>query len=438
MASTPVSVFWFRRDMRLHDNAGFYHALQSKWPVLPLFIFDREILDPLEDRDDARITMIHDALMEMQKELGRAGSSLYVVHDSPLSAWQNLLSHFSIQDVYTNHDYEPYAKERDQQVEQLLNQHQIPFYTFKDHVIFEKNEILTNNGLPYKVFTPYSRAWQSKFTDEDARPYPSEKHLANCYQTEPWPLPSLGDLGFERTSIPIPQATIPTDAIRKYDQYRNLPAYNGTSRMSHHLRFGTISIRQLVRYALQLNGTYLNELVWRDFYMMILDHFPHVVNDSFNSKYDNIVWRNNEEEFAKWCHGMTGYPMVDAGMQQLNTIGYMHNRLRMVTASFLTKHLLIDWRWGERYFARKLLDYELSSNNGGWQWAAGCGTDAAPYFRIFNPAQQQKRFDPANQFISEWVPEFGTDDYPPPMVDHKEARERALHTYKEALGKAQD
>lgn len=437
MATTSaVAVFWFRRDMRLYDNAGFYQALQSQWPVLPLFIFDRDILAPLEDQDDPRLTMIHDALLDMQKELRQAGSSLYVVHDRPIKAWQELLSEFTIKEVYTNHDYEPYAKERDQEVEQLLSQHQVPFFTYKDHVIFEKNEILTNNDSPYKVFTPYSRAWQDKFTQDDAQPYPSEQYLANCYQTPPWDVPSLENLGFERTSIPIPQAKIPTTTIRQYDQYRNLPAYNGTSRMSHHLRFGTISIRELVRHALELNGAYLNELVWRDFYMMILDHFPHVVNYSFNSKYDNIVWRNDEKEFDKWCRGMTGYPMVDAGMRQLNTIGYMHNRLRMVTASFLTKHLLIDWRWGERYFARKLLDYELSSNNGGWQWAAGCGTDAAPYFRIFNPAQQQKRFDPANQFIGEWVPEFGTDDYPAPMVDHKEARERALATYKQALGKA--
>ncbi len=332
--STPIAVFWFRRDLRLYDNAGLYYALKGDLPVLPFFIFDREILDPLDDKDDVRITFIHDLILSLQEKLEAQGSSLYVVHDTPFNAWQNLLARFNVQAVYTNHDYEPYAKERDRTIGALLADYKIPFNTYKDQVIFEGNEILTKGGMPYKVFTPYARGWQEKFSEDMCEPYPSDTFFDQYYQTTAFSIPSLEGIGFERTNIPIPPAQIPDETIRKYDKYRDLPAYNGTSRMSHHLRFGSISIRELVRHALPLNATYLNELVWRDFYMMILDHYPHVVDYSFYSIYDNIEWRNNEEEFDRWCRGMTGYPMVDAGMRQLNTIGYMHNRVRMVTASF--------------------------------------------------------------------------------------------------------
>lgn len=442
-----ISIFWFRRDLRLQDNAGLYHALKGKHPVLPLFIFDTEILDKLEDKKDARVAFIIDAIAALHQALQQLNSSIIIKYGKPTEIWRQLLKDYKIAAVYTNHDYEPYANERDKTVENLLQQHDIPFYTYKDQVIFEKNEILKEDGKPYTVFTPYSKKWRAKLEAESEKSdlekgsfylqsYPTEEYLANLYQTKPLPLIRLEEIGFQPTNIEIPSKIVARSLIKNYDKTRDFPAVDGTSRLGIHFRFGTISIREKARNALLLNDTYLNELIWRDFYAMILAHFPHVVKQSFRPAYDQIEWRNKEDEFQKWSAGQTGYPIVDAGMRELNATGYMHNRVRMITASFLTKHLLIDWRWGEAYFAMKLLDYDLASNNGGWQWAAGSGTDAAPYFRIFNPIAQQEKFDPDLKYVKKWVPEYNTTKYAKPIVDHKFARERALEMYKKGLNEA--
>jgi len=446
-----ISFFWFRRDLRLQDNAGLCHALKGGYPVVPLFIFDREILDELEDKKDARVEFIHDTMRELRKELKAQGSSVLVRYGKPLEIWPKLLEEYEVGAVYANRDYEPYARERDGGVQELLQARNIPFHTYKDHVIFEQGEVLKGDGTPYTVFTPYSRKWKEKLGsrmeriaddagNEEAisfylKPYPSKQHSGNFHQMPEQPMPSLESLGFERTAIEIPSKTVSRSLIRHYDKTRDIPGIEGTSRLGIHFRFGTISIREKAWRAQQLNETFLNELIWRDFYAMILAHFPHVAHRSFRPEYDNIEWRNDEQEFKKWCEGSTGYPIVDAGMRQLNQTGYMHNRVRMIAASFLAKHLLVDWRWGEAYFAQKLLDYDLASNNGGWQWAAGSGTDAAPYFRIFNPYSQQEKFDKDFKYIKQWVPEHGTSEYPKPIVDHKLARERCLRVYKEGLGR---
>lgn len=427
-----ITIFWFRRDLRLEDNTGLYYALQQEENVLPLFIFDSNILDKLEDKQDARVQFIHEQITSIHDELKDKGSSILVKHGKPLEVYQELCKEYSISSVYTNRDYEPYAKERDQEVEKFLKEKDIEFYTFKDQMIFEPGEVLNGSGEFYKVFTPYSKVWLEEFKKQKIEPL-SYFHWKNLYETKPFSLPSLEDIGFEKTDIPIPSNTVDKDLISEYDKTRNYPAKDGTSRLGIHLRFGTISIRKLALDAAKLNDTYLNELIWREFYMTILAYNPQVVDKAFKPAYDQIPWRNNEEEFKAWCEGKTGYPIVDAGMRELNQTGYMHNRVRMIVASFLTKHLLIDWRWGEAYFAAKLLDYELASNNGGWQWAAGTGTDAQPYFRVFNPESQTEKFDKDLKYIKEWVPEFGTDKYPKPIVDHKFARQRALDTYKKAL-----
>jgi deoxyribodipyrimidine photo-lyase len=444
-----ISIFWFRRDLRLHDNAGLYHALKAENPVLPIFIFDTNILDQLDNKKDARVEFIHQQLENISEALREQGSSLVVKHGKPIEVWKELIKNYEIASVYTNRDYEPYALKRDDAVGALLKHQDIEFHTFKDHVIFEKGEVLKGDGTPYTVFTPYSRKWKAKLedrwsTDEAGnrvsfyfKAYPNEEYFSNFFQTKPYPIPTLADIGFEATDIEYPSAEVRQGLIREYDKTRNFPAINGTSRLGIHFRFGTISIRDKARKAARLNEVFLNELIWRDFYAMILAHFPHVAKRSFRPKYDHIEWRNDKDDFQKWCEGNTGYPMVDAGMRELNQTGYMHNRVRMITASFLTKHLLIDWRWGEAYFAGKLLDFDLASNNGGWQWAAGSGTDAAPYFRIFNPASQQQKFDKEYKYVKQWVPEYGTPKYPKPMVDHKEARERCLEVYKEGLAKAE-
>ncbi|MEM9884832.1 MAG: deoxyribodipyrimidine photo-lyase [Bacteroidota bacterium] len=440
-----ISIFWFRRDLRLHDNAGLYHALKGEHPVLPLFIFDRYILDELPAKD-SRVAFIHGVLQEMKTQLEEKGSSMEVRYGKPIEIWKALIEEYEIAAVYTNRDYEPYAKTRDGNVEKLLAEKSIDFHTFKDHVLFEREEVVKKDGDPYTVFTPYSKVWKKKMEsemeqDENGnvisdyfKSYPSEEHDDNFYESQPKEIPSLEEMGFEATEIAIPDKSVKQKIIKNYDETRNFPAINGTSRLGIHFRFGTISIREKARKARALNATFLNELIWRDFYSMILYHYPKVVDQAFREKYDRIPWRNDKADFEKWCIGKTGYPIVDAGMRELNATGYMHNRVRMITASFLTKHLLIDWRWGEAYFAEKLLDYDLASNNGGWQWAAGSGTDAAPYFRIFNPTSQQQKFDKDFKYIKKWVSEYGTDDYPEPMVDHKAARERCLKTYKEALG----
>ncbi len=428
-----ISLFWFRRDLRLEDNTGLYYANMQEKNVLPLFIFDRNILDDLEDQKDARVSFIHTQIKNISTKLEKYGSSLLVKYGKPLEIFRELSEEYDIQNVYTNRDYEPYARDRDVAIKNLLKDKGIQFLDFKDQVIFEKEEVVNGSGEFYKVFTPYSRVWLEKFKNTPPELLSLEKKKNNFYQTPPLPIPSLGDMGFEKTEIEIPPLKIDKPLIQKYDTIRNFPAIKGTTRLGIHLRFGTISVRKLALEAANLNYTYLNELIWREFYMMILYHNPEVVNKAFKHQYDRIPWRNSEEDFEKWCEGMTGYPIVDAGMRELNATGFMHNRVRMIVASFLTKHLLIDWRWGEAYFAKKLLDFELSSNNGGWQWAAGTGTDAQPYFRVFNPQSQTEKFDKEYKYIKKWVPEYGTDNYPKPMVDHKFARERALETYKNAL-----
>jgi len=443
-----ISIFWFRRDLRLEDNAGLFHALKGDHPVLPLFIFDEAILGQLADKDDARVHFIYQTLLALLEQLEGMGSSLQVEKGLPVEVWKKLLKQYDIQTVYTNHDFEPYALKRDQEVEDLLAAQSIPFLHYKDQVIFEKEEVLKDDGTPYTVFTPYSRKWKRALEQKVAkaddlassfylRSYPTEKYFSNFFQTKALPIPSLKEIGFEPSSIIVPPTEVSRGRIRNYADTRNFPAVEGTSRLGLHFRFGTISIREKARNAVGLSEVYLNELIWRDFYAMILAHFPHVVKGPFRKKYEWIEWRNNEEEFEAWCEGKTGYPIVDAGMRELNTTGYMHNRVRMITASFLTKHLLIDWRWGEAWFARKLLDFDLASNNGGWQWAAGCGTDAAPYFRIFNPYTQQKKFDKDFKYVKEWVPEYDTDDYPAPIVEHAFARNRCLEVYKKGLAMAE-
>jgi deoxyribodipyrimidine photo-lyase len=428
-----VNIFWFRRDLRIHDNHGLYRALESGIPVLPVFIFDTEILHKLGSKTDARVSFIYREIVKLKAALEKRGTSLLVLHGRPPELFVSLIRDYVIEKVFANRDYEPYAIERDRNVEKFLKSKGIGFATFKDQVIFEKNEIVKDNGEPYTVFTPYSRKWKQVLAGDKIPGYPSEKRLSHCIKTKPFAVPGLNALGFGENIIQVSPPRISADVIRNYAKTRDLPAIEGTTRLGVHLRFGTVSIRELTSKAKEWSETFLNELIWRNFFSTILWHFPQVTNKAFKSQYDLIRWRNQEKEFERWCIGETGYPMVDAGMRELNATGFMHNRVRMVTAGFLTKHLLIDWRWGEAYFAEKLLDFELASNNGNWQWAAGTGCDAAPYFRIFNPEIQQKKFDPNGEYVRKWVPEVGTVNYPPPITDHKLARERALTIYKEAL-----
>ncbi|MFN7014196.1 MAG: cryptochrome/photolyase family protein [Bacteroidia bacterium] len=428
-----ITVFWHRRDLRIHDNAGLYHALKSKYPVVPIFIFDRNILDKLDDKADARVEFIHRNISELKQQYENLGTTLNVYYGKPQEIWKEIINKYAIAEVYCNRDYEPYAQERDKAIFNFLASKNIPFKGYKDHVIFEKNEVLKDDGNPYTVYTPYSKKWKAKVNDFYLKPYPTEKYKKNLFKIQPDKLISLEEMGFKPSGIQFPEKTTPVEIIKNYHATRDWPAIKGTTRLSVHLRFGTISIRELAKTANALNEKYLNELIWRDFYQMILFHFPYTVNKAFKPEYDKIQWLNNEKEFKAWCDGKTGYPIVDAGMRELNTTGFMHNRVRMIVASFLTKHLLIDWRWGEAYFAKKLLDFELASNVGGWQWAAGCGVDAAPYFRVFNPALQTEKFDKDLKYIKKWVSEYGTSIYPKPIIDHKIARERVLKTYKAAL-----
>lgn len=429
--STFINVFWFRRDLRLHDNHGLYQALAAGIPVLPVFIFDTEILNKLEDKADKRVDFIHQALNVLDTALKARESSLLVKYGNSLEIVESLTAEYAVSAVYTNRDYEPQAIQRDFAVKKMLHQKGIAFHDFKDQVVFEWNEVLKSDGKPYTVYTPYSKQWKARLTGNDLNEFDSENTGEFVkLQAE---IPTLSEIGFQNTSLIFAVPKVDEQLIRKYDQVRDFPAIQGTSTMSVHLRFGTVSIRELVKFALKTNEVWLNELIWREFFMSILAHFPRVVNHAFKPKYDEIRWRNNEVEFEKWCIGQTGYPMVDAGMRELNQTGLMHNRLRMVVASFLTKHLLIDWRWGEAYFAKKLLDYDLAANNGNWQWAAGCGCDAAPYFRVFNPSEQARKFDPELKYIRRWVPELDTFDYPQPIVEHTLARQRALNTFKAAL-----
>lgn len=430
-----INIFWFRRDLRLTDNAGLYHALKDGKPVLPLFVFDSNILDELEDKTDSRVEFIHLALQAIQQQLVNVGSSLDVRYGNPLEVYQALLKEYNVEKVFTNHDYEPYAKQRDTAIEKLLKDHGASFYTFKDQVILEKDEVVKDDGKPYTIFTPYSRKWKGVLTEFHLKPYFNKKYFNNFYKQPGRKLISLEEMGFNAAGQSFPEKEWKGQIIRNYKEQRDFPAVQGTSRLSVHLRFGTISIRELAGEAGALNETFLNELIWRDFYHMILWHFPKVVDHAFKPAYDKIKWRNNEKEFEAWCNGQTGYPIVDAGMRELNTTGFMHNRVRMIVASFLTKHLLIDWRWGEAYFAKKLLDYDLAANNGGWQWAAGSGCDAAPYFRVFNPYLQTQKFDPELKYIRKWVPELEEFSYPKPIVVHEVARKRCLEVYAAALKK---
>ncbi|MBP9151425.1 MAG: deoxyribodipyrimidine photo-lyase [Flavobacteriales bacterium] len=430
---TEVCIFWFRRDLRLDDNAGLYHALCSEKSVLPIFIFDENILSKLEYKQDRRVDFIYRTLENLQSELKKLGSDLLIFHGKPLEIYRKLISDYSVKTVFTNHDYEPYAQKRDSEISDFLNQNGIEFKTFKDQSIFERDEVLKDDGKPYTVYTPYSKKWKAKLNGFYLKSYPTEKYFGNFLKFDSKQIPSLEELGFQRTDVSIPSPAFELDIIKNYHNTRDIPSVLGTSRLSVHLRFGTISIRKLAKLASETNEKFLNELIWRDFYMMILWHFSHVVNGAFRPAYDKIEWEKNEQHFDAWCKGETGYPIVDAGMRELNETGFMHNRVRMIVASFLTKHLLLDWRWGEAYFARKLLDFELSSNNGGWQWAAGSGCDAAPYFRVFNPYLQTEKFDPQLKYIQKWVPEFQGLTYARPIVDHKFARQRAIDRYQKAL-----
>jgi len=424
-----VTLFWFRRDLRLDDNVAFLKALEDKFPVLPIFIFDAEILKKLP-KDDARVTFIYESLQKINtylKENYQSGISMYI--GKPLEVFKELHQTYQIKTVYTN------QKERDADINRFLDEKNIQFKTYKDHVVFEKSEIVKDNGSPYVVYTPYKNKWKNIFTGNHIQTHNSEKKLEHCIKNIDFSNLTLQDIGFKESTIKVSAYVVMPNLIQNYEQTRDYPAIvNGTSRLASHLRFGTVSIRKMMQKAIkEENEVFWNELIWREFFMQIIWHFPHTVNKAFKPKYDRILWRNNETEFKKWTLGQTGYALVDAGMRELNATGHMHNRVRMLVASFLCKHLLIDWRWGEAYFAEKLLDYELSSNVGNWQWAAGSGVDAAPYFRIFNPITQVEKFDKQKEYINKWVPELQELTYPNKMVDHKMARERCLKTYKEAL-----
>ena len=431
-----ISIFWHRRDLRIHDNAALFKALKNGGQVQPIFLFDETILSKLP-RDDQRVVFIHQEIERLKEEYKILGCDLQVFYGNPIMLIAEIAGKLNATSVYTNRDYEPYALERDQKIFELLRSKDIAFIGAKDHVIFEKTEVLKGDGTPYTIFTPYSRKWKEKLNELDLSSYEVEKKAGNLMKSNASKLISLVEMGFEgKKKIEFATRIFPEKIIQSYSETRDIPSILGTSRLSLHLRFGTISIRELARMAVKNNETYLNELIWRDFYQMIIFHFPHSAKAAFRSKYDKIEWERNEEHFTAWCAGKTGYPLVDAGMRELNATGFMHNRLRMVVASFLTKHLLLDWRLGEGYFAEKLLDFELASNVGGWQWAAGCGCDAAPYFRVFNPTSQQEKFDKKFTYIQKWVPEFGTPDYPNPIIDHKFARERVIERYKKALNES--
>jgi deoxyribodipyrimidine photo-lyase len=439
--------FWFRRDLRLEDNRGLVAALKSGLPVRCVFIFDRHILDKLEDKDDARLTFIHESLQKLNSDLSEHASRLEVFYGKPEELWSKII-HDDTEALFVNRDYEPYAIKRDAQVAETCKRKGVDFQHFKDHIIFEGSEVLSDSEKPYKVFTPYSRKWK-KVLDEkglgiqklpkspsfypaaDLGQFKYSGHSIDDKQV------SLTTMGFEASQLDFPARKVEAEIIRKYADNRDFPGLKkGTSRLGVHLRFGTLSIRQLAKYSSTKSEVYLRELIWRDFYSAILQHFPHVAEGSFKPEWDQFEWETNEDHFEAWCEGKTGYPLVDAGMRELNETGFMHNRVRMVCASFLCKHLLISWKWGEAWFARKLLDFDLASNNGGWQWAAGSGCDAQPWFRIFNPTSQLQKFDPKGDYVKRWLPEWSESVlYESPVVEHKWARERTLARFKAAFGK---
>lgn len=440
---SAISLFWFRRDLRLEDNKGLFEALTSGLPVLPIFIFDINILNKLTNKSDARVTFIFNQIESLKEKIEKLGGSFYVEYGNPIEIIERITTDLPVKHLYANKDYESYGKQRDHSIKEYLETKDIAFHLSKDQVIFEEREILSKSaGTPYTVFTPYSKSWKEKLksglSDSENDPlfaYDSEGLLQNnLLPNVKVPLfPTLNFMQFQPSKMDIPSKEVNLKVVENYTENRDFPAKIGTSRLGIHLRFGTIGIRALARKILHLNETFLNELIWRDFYAQILCNFPHVEQNAFRSNYDLIKWRNNTDDFERWTLGKTGFPLVDAGMRELNATGFMHNRVRMLTASFLTKNLLIDWRWGERYFAEKLLDFDLASNNGGWQWAAGSGTDAAPYFRIFSPEAQMIKFDSQYQYIKKWIPEFGTDYYAKPMIDSKLSKERCLAAYQLAL-----
>ena len=451
---SKTALVWLRRDLRLFDHAALYHALTSGAQVICVFIFDKAILDSLP-RSDRRVAFIHASLCELKQELNALGSDLIVRHGSATALIPRLADEFDADAVYANRDYEPDAIERDEQIEDHLSSEGKSLHLFKDQVIFERDEILNLSGLMYQVFTPYKRAWLAKLNEQALASYQIRPHLQHLKPCAVSPMPDLAQLGFDAVSVAhlLPGMDggeqLFNDFCNRIDGYhdaRNFPAQKGVSYLSVHLRFGTVSIRELARTANQIGSqgaqTWLSELIWREFYQQLLWHRPELVTHTFKTEYDTLPFPNNPDYFAAWCAGQTGFPLVDAAMRQLNQTGFMHNRLRMVAASFLVKDLLIDWRWGERYFATHLNDFDLSANNGGWQWAASTGCDAQPYFRIFNPTTQSQRFDPHGQFIRRYCPELAhlndknihapppQENYPAPLVDHATQRQAALTLFK--------
>lgn len=422
-----IVAFWFRRDLRIEDNCALHHAINSGAEIIPVFIFDSNIIDELP-KNDARITFIYQQLTKLNKIFQDMGGGMTVHIGNPVKIWSDLIDKYNLDGLFYNRDYEPYARERDKQVYELFNNKKLEVHSFKDHVIFEPQQVLKDDGSPYTVFTPYKKKWLSQFDRPKA--YDCDLRNTTIVKLEK-DFPKLETIGFEESDQSVPDFHL--DVVEDYAAKRNTPSIDGTSKLGPHLRFGTTGIRTIVKNVIDRSDTFLSELIWREFFQQIIFHYPNVVNANFRAKYDGIEWRNDEEEFKKWCEGKTGYPMVDAGMRELNETGFMHNRVRMITAGFLCKHLLIDWRWGEAYFAEKLLDFELAANNGNWQWAAGTGCDAAPYFRVFNPSEQLKKFDKDMGYVKKWIPELLTEEYPQPMVDHKFARERAIDTYKKGI-----
>ncbi len=428
-------IHWFRRDLRIEDNASLCNALSSGLPVKCIFIFDQNILEQLSPKD-RRVNLIHKRLHDLKKEFQKYSSDIWIYYGKPIEIFGELVENKDLKGVFTNRDYEPYAQKRDKEVYQLLSEKNIPFKGYKDQVIFEKNEVITGKGTPYTIYTPYMKTWKKQFLN-DPNTFLKEFKITldkkQLYPSKNSTSLTLQEMGFKKVNVPKIPFKLKGISIADYDKVRDIPSKDATTKLGTALRLGFLSIRKAVQFALKNNETFLNELIWREFFMQIIYHFPRVENECFRKKYEPIKWRNNETEFKLWCQGKTGFPMVDAGMRELNETGFMHNRVRMIVASFLVKNLLIDWRWGATYFAQKLMDFDLASNNGNWQWAAGTGTDAAPYFRIFNPHSQQKKFDPNFEYIKKWIPEFGTTAYPKEIVSHKEARERCLLAYKTAI-----
>jgi deoxyribodipyrimidine photo-lyase len=469
-----TALFWFRRDLRIADNAGLYHALKSARRVHCVFVFDTDILDALANKADRRVEFIHGCVTALREALQKAGGDLMVQHGRARDLVPQLAKSIGADAVFTNEDYEPTAVQRDQAVERVLKKSAIAFFACKDHVLFAKDEVMTQAHTPYTVFTPYKSACLKKLDAFYLSAYPTENYLSRLARPgATTTVPALEDMGFEVTNLknlgikPGTQGALQVldDFLQRIDDYRDkrdFPALKGVSYLSAHNRFGTVSIRHLARLAVERRSagadTWLSELIWRDFYFQILYHFPHVCDSAFKPKYKDLAFENDKSLFAAWCEARTGYPIIDAAMRQINQTGFMHNRLRMIVASFLTKDLLIDWRWGEKYFADHLNDFDLAANNGGWQWAASTGCDAQPYFRIFNPVSQSQRFDPVGKFIRRYLPQLAQvpdkfihapwmmspleqqmahcvigKDYPACVVEHDVARHKALTLYKSVV-----